>query len=149
MSRRIAVRGIIVHNKKLLCFKLKGYGGRDATEYWVVPGGEVDKGESILRALEREMIEETGIKPNVGNLLFVQQFKKNDSQYNEEIEFFFHIINPEEYLRIDLSKTTHGLDEVDKFDFIDPSKNYVLPKFLTTEPLKIDPKQSVKIFNYL
>lgn len=148
MSRRIAVRGIIVHDNKLLCFKLRNHDG-SVTDFWSVPGGGLDDNESLTDGVERELLEETGVKPIVGNLLFVQQFKKNDPRYNEEIEFFFHIKNPTDFLDIDLSKTTHGEVEVNKFDFIDPSKNYVLPKFLTTEPLNFGITRATKVFNYL
>jgi 8-oxo-dGTP pyrophosphatase MutT (NUDIX family) len=61
MNRRVAVRGIVVHNSKLLCFQLGAYDGKPAVDFWSVPGGGVDPGEGLIPALEREMIEETGI----------------------------------------------------------------------------------------
>ena len=70
--RRIAVRGIILKGNTILCAKLKKTPGKDSTDsidYWCTPGGGVDVGEPLIPALEREMIEETGIKPVIGNLL--------------------------------------------------------------------------------
>ncbi len=148
MSRRIAVRGLIVHNNKLLCFRLKDRQGR-VSDFWSVPGGGLDNHETLIDGVKRELYEETGIKPVVGELLFIQQFPRNDPPHTEELEFFFHIKNPEDFLNINLSKSTHGQEEIDEFAFIDPNKNYVLPKFLTTEPLVFNDTPTTKIFNYL
>jgi 8-oxo-dGTP diphosphatase len=134
MTRRVAVRGIVLHEDKLLCVKLKPYRGhlkRD-NSYWCLPGGGLDEGETLLDGIEREMVEETGIKPVVGNLLYVQQFTHGEKDYPE---FFFHITNGEDYIDIDLSKTTHGLEEIEEIDFIDPTTAHILPEFLKTEAL--------------
>ena len=134
MTRRVTVRGIVLHDGKLLCVRLKPYKEhlkRD-NSYWCLPGGGLDEGESLIAGVEREMIEETGIKPVVGNLLYVQQFTHGEKDY---LEFFFHITNSEDYLNIDLSKTTHGLEEIEEIGFIDPTIHHVLPEFLKTENL--------------
>jgi uncharacterized protein with ACT and thioredoxin-like domain len=51
------------------------------------------------------MIEETGIAPKIGKLLFIQQF---DDGEKEHLEFFFHIENVEDYEIVDLEATSHG-----------------------------------------
>lgn len=38
---------------------------------WVMPGGKIDLGEQIVRALKREVMEEVGLKVEVKNLLDV------------------------------------------------------------------------------
>jgi hypothetical protein len=78
------------------------------------------------------MLEETGVVPKVGELLYIQQFIYGGSEY---LEFFFHVTNSKDYLEIDLSETTHGDLEIAEVAFVDPSDSYVLPEFLTTEPL--------------
>lgn len=132
--RRISVRGIVFHESKLLCVKLKPYSGVSElmAENWCTPGGGLDEGEPLLAGIEREMIEETGIKPIVGNLLYLQQFFFRDKDY---LEFFFHITNAEAYIGIDLSKTTHGEAEIDAIDFVDPATSPILPQFLMTEDI--------------
>jgi hypothetical protein len=78
------------------------------------------------------MIEETGIAPQIGKLLFVQQFHDGKK---EQLEFFFHIENPDDYKEIDLSKTTHGEAEVANVAFVDPRSHHVLPALLQTVDL--------------
>jgi hypothetical protein len=78
------------------------------------------------------MVEETGITPVVGNLLYVQQFAHGAKEY---LEFFFHVTNSEDYLHIDLAKTTHGMEEIEEIAFIDPTTTHILPEFLKTENL--------------
>lgn len=38
---------------------------------WEFPGGQVEEGESVLQALEREIMEETGITVSLGPLVAV------------------------------------------------------------------------------
>lgn len=134
MIRRVTTRGIVLHDGRLLCVRLKPYKEhlkRD-NSYWCLPGGGLDEGEALTAGIEREMLEETGIKPVVGELLYVQQFTHGEKDY---LEFFFHITNDEDYLNIDLSKTTHGLKEIEEIGFIDPTTAHILPEFLRTEML--------------
>lgn len=87
-------------------------------------------GEALIDGVKREMLEETGVEAQVGNLLYVQQFTHGEKDY---LEFFFHITNSQDYLNIDLANSTHGGTEIEEIDFIDPSSMHVLPAFLKTE----------------
>jgi 8-oxo-dGTP diphosphatase len=133
MNRRISVRAIVLHEGKMLCVRLKA-DPNDPMKgtYWCTPGGGLDDGEALLDGLHREMLEETGIAPKVGELLYIQQFDYGDREY---LEFFFHVTNGQDYLQIDLGKTSHGDIEIDEVAFIDPATSYVLPEFLTAEPV--------------
>ena len=134
MSRRISVRAIVMHEGKLLCVRLNPYNEVSATmrESWCTPGGGLDEGESLLAGLQREMVEETGIPPQIGELLYVQQFAYNNKEY---LEFFFHVTNGADYLHVDLAGTSHGAAEIAEIAFVDPASTKILPTFLTTEPL--------------
>lgn len=127
--RRITTRGIIFQNGKLLAQELMPARNGQKRDYWCTPGGGLEAGESLHAGLEREMIEETGITPVIGKLLFIQQYEDDEKEF---LEFFFHITNPDDYETIDLSVTSHGEIEVENVDFIIPHKHNVLPAFLQT-----------------
>lgn len=129
-KRRIAVRGIIFKDGKVLGQQTKHPEGEEVHDYWCTPGGGLEAGESLYEGLHREMIEETGITPRIGKLLFVQQYGNGAEQ--EFLEFFFHIENADDYEEINLAATSHGELEIARVDFIDPSKQNLLPAFLQT-----------------
>lgn len=125
-ERLVTSRGIIFKEGKLFLQKLHSSGG--ANTFWSTPGGKNDPYESVVDNVRREMIEETGVVPEIGRLLFVQQFYEKEREY---IEFFFHITNPDDYESIDLAHTTHGKIEVAEYGFVDPHAERVLPAFLS------------------
>jgi ADP-ribose pyrophosphatase YjhB (NUDIX family) len=126
--RRVNVRGIIFKDGTLLAAQLKPGTDGLIRDYWCTPGGGIDDGESLHEGLYREMIEETGVTPKIGKLLFIQQFHDGTK---EQLEFFFHIENPQDYEAIDLATTSHGEAEIKTIAFIDPKAHQILPHFLT------------------
>ena len=130
MERRITVRGIIYKDGKLFAQTIKQENGE--SNYWCTPGGGLDPKESLLEGLHREMIEETGIAPDIGELLFIQQYSDSHKEF---LEFFFHIKNPDDYHTIELSKTSHGMIEIERCEFIDPRTENIMPAFLQTLPI--------------
>ncbi len=146
MTRRVAVRAIIVDDGKLLCVKLKPYRIKYSEEFWCTIGGGIDENEALIPALQREVFEETGVKPVVGKLLYIQQYA-NDVE--EQLEFFFHITNVDDFKNIDVSKTSHGAEEIAEIGFVDPKTTVVLPEFLRTQDFSNLEKKPVQIFNYL
>lgn len=133
-QRRICVRGIIYKNGKLFCQELKNSAGT-GKGFWCTPGGGLEPGESLTDGVRRELIEETGVAPIIGKLLFVQHYSENDpsGEYpaSESLEFFFHIENPDDFDVID-KNASHYDAEIFECDFVDPKTSNVLPQFLQT-----------------
>ena len=148
MNRRLAVRAVILHEETLLCVRLKpSDAAQNNGSFWCVPGGGLELGESIEEGLQRELIEELGVRPEIGNLMYVQQYKDEQSEY---LEFIFSVTNTEDYLNIDLTKTTHGMVELQEIAFLDPKAVHLLPKFLTERQLSVDmAARNTNFFNYL
>jgi 8-oxo-dGTP diphosphatase len=131
--RRIGVRGIAYHNGKLLSVLHRDHNG-NPVDFWALPGGGLDPEEPLEQGIYREMIEETAIAPKIGKLLCVQQvmLPARSGNLRENIEFFFHIENPEDYATVDLSATTHGEQELVDIAWVDPTTTNILPAFLQT-----------------
>ena len=61
----IAVSGIVLNEKdEVLMVKTHNHG-------WVFPGGQVEVGENVIDAVKREIMEETGIDVEVGEVFCI------------------------------------------------------------------------------
>ena len=79
------VVGVLVRNRnKFLLARETLEGGKD---YWIVPGGKVEFGETIEEAAKREIKEETGIKPS--KLRFLAYKEAIAAKYNYHTVIFF------------------------------------------------------------
>ncbi len=69
---RIRATGIVIHDNKLLMI----HRFRDGKEYYVLPGGGVEEGESPQEAVVREIKEETSVETrlNSGLALFSHNY---------------------------------------------------------------------------
>lgn len=149
-KRRINVRAIIWKDGKLLAVKHKSKDGSES-DYWALPGGGLDPVETLEDGVRRELQEELGVTARVGRLLLGQQLLSTRSGYDEELEFFFHITNPDDFASIDLTGTTHGAVELARCEFIDPVTEYILPEFLSDIDLEeyVSNVKPVTFANYL
>ncbi|MBP9686860.1 MAG: NUDIX domain-containing protein [Candidatus Doudnabacteria bacterium] len=99
----IRCRGIIIHENKLLVVRHT----HDAS-FVALPGGHLEWGEDVLECLSRELIEELGVKPDIGRLLYVNTFM--DGTSIQPTEFFFEITNGEAYLDAQNLARTHAYE---------------------------------------
>lgn len=155
MKRRVNVRGIIINDKgELFCQRLTARNS-DGRNFWCTPGGGLDDMEELTAGLKREMIEETGVEPEIGSLLFIQQFAESGENSahgpSEQLEFFFHITNWQDYENIDLKATTHGVAEIAECGFVDPKTTHILPATLCEIDINqlIENSSAIPIFNEL
>ena len=65
-SQRLSARAILLHNGEVLLVQRK----RRGDEYYVLPGGGVEVGETAYDACRREILEETGL--DVAGLHFLE-----------------------------------------------------------------------------
>lgn len=101
----------------------------------------------MLTCLERELIEELGVRPDIGNLLYIQQFKHDTDEY---LDFFFNINNIQAFLEIDLSITSHAVQEIAEYGFKSPQEIDLLPLFLRQRNIEDDIiKGHTQVFSYL
>jgi 8-oxo-dGTP diphosphatase len=81
---RVRANGILIHQNSVLLVQLKtpifDY------PYWMPPGGGLEFGETLQEAVKREMLEETGISVDVGELWFVNEYINSPWH---AIEFYF------------------------------------------------------------
>lgn len=123
----IVVRGIVHIGNQILLVRNRG------RNFWCLPGGKLDQGESVFDCLKREFGEELGVVPEIGKLLYIQQIYREGEGYFLP-EFIFDISNSEQFEGVDFSKATHAyeLDGV-KFSDLSTEHDTVLPKFLKDE----------------
>jgi 8-oxo-dGTP diphosphatase len=91
MEPRLRVSAILQwQGRVLLCRQEK-----PGKEYWLLPGGGVDAGETLMEALRRELREELGIEADVqfeGPVAIVDSISPNWSSFSSSRKHVVHII---------------------------------------------------------
>lgn len=106
--------------------------------YWGIPGGKLEKNETIIQGLERECIEEIQYFPNNPKLIPIQKFVNNTFTYHTFFcpieEEFIPILNEEHigYCWVDVHnypKPLHpGLFNTMTFDLVKDKLNALTKK---------------------
>ena len=78
MSLRTSAKALIVHNGFLLAIKHHDAVG----EWYSLPGGGQDPGETLEKALRRECQEELGVDVVVGALRFVREYIGSNHEFS-------------------------------------------------------------------
>lgn len=117
----IRCRAIIVHEGKLLVVRLSA-----DSSFAALPGGHLEWGESVKTCLHREIIEELGVEPVIGRLLYINSFV--DSAETHSTEFFFEVTNGADFVDCDKRERTHAY-EISEIAWIRPTDEInLLPK---------------------
>jgi ADP-ribose pyrophosphatase YjhB (NUDIX family) len=78
---KVDVRGVVIHNERLLLVQERSDGG------WTLPGGWADPNETPREAVVREIREESGYETTAGRLLALY----DRSKHGHPTSFPFHI----------------------------------------------------------
>lgn len=97
----IRCRAIILHDGKLLVVR-----HNFDSSFVALPGGHLEWGEDVKGCLHREIIEELGVTPDIGRLLYINTFE--DKNGVQPIEFFFEVKNGSEYISSEKLDRTHA-----------------------------------------
>ena len=82
---RVAVGAVVIHDNRVLLVKR---GKPPSFGQWAIPGGSVELGETLQAAAEREILEETGVRIEAGEIIYT--FENID--FDEEKQPRFHYV---------------------------------------------------------
>lgn len=85
---RVAVGGVVIKDDRVL---LVCRGKPPAFGEWAIPGGSVELGETLQQAVERELLEETGITVRAGEICHTFEAVKRDD--DGRVRFHYVIID--------------------------------------------------------
>jgi 8-oxo-dGTP diphosphatase len=85
---RLAVGGVVIKDDRVL---LVCRGKPPAFGEWAIPGGSVELGETLQQAVERELLEETGITVRAGEICHTFEAVKRDD--DGRVRFHYLIID--------------------------------------------------------
>ena len=92
---RIRCAAVIVRNDDILLVKHEK-GGR---EYWLLPGGGLELGETMAQAAERELREECGVTIRCGRVLFIAEtLEPNHGRHIVNVVFLGELLAGEPHL---------------------------------------------------
>ncbi len=84
-SPRIAARGVVIHDNRVLLVNAYPDGQSDL---WCAPGGGQEPGTSLPETVIREVFEETGLTIKVGTMCLVNEFHDPANGFHQ-VEVFF------------------------------------------------------------
>ena len=79
----VRVTGVVIEDGRILLLNQDTDAGRS----WSLPGGKVEKGETLAEALVREMREETGLDVEPGRLLYVCDYLPGNGTHVVHLTF--------------------------------------------------------------
>ena len=137
---RVSSRAIITDEDKIL---LNCFGGGS---YYNFPGGGIEKNETAKQAVVREVMEESGLTVEVGELVFSLEYEPkscNDCSGMHHISFFFRC-----YLRHDAPPQMPSQPDINPDDTSITSEPLWIPLSKLSQ-INIVPRICGPLLNYL
>lgn len=124
----IRCRAVIVHEGKLLVVR-----HTHNPSYAALPGGHLEFGESPHQALQREIVEELGVLPMIGRLLYVNTFTATvQGTLTQPVEFFFEVTNASDF--VERRTDTSHAHELEAVEWVGPDDVVkILPEQITAD----------------
>jgi 8-oxo-dGTP diphosphatase len=77
---RISAKAVVVVDGRLLLLRHRDVEG----DWYSLPGGGQRHGETLVEAVERECLEETGLRVHMGRLLFIRDYIAKNHEFAHE-----------------------------------------------------------------
>ena len=154
---KVGVGGLCIHEDRVLLIKYN-YGLNKGR--WNLPGGLVDLGETLSSAIEREVLEETGIHTQAVDLIFIRHMnnEKKDKGLISDIYIVFNLefkggdpvadkVETLEAKFIPLEETkNYDISELSKYiiEYKTEKKGFPLLSYIPDERIK----EQLNIINY-
>ena len=128
----IRVGAIIMQDRKILMV------GNDRADYLYSVGGRIKFGETAEEAVVREVLEETGVKMEIGRLGFVHEnYFYGDAPSKQgklvyEISLYFYMMVPHDFTPVSQSFTEDNSKEYLRWVSLDENEK-MYPEFFRTE----------------
>jgi ADP-ribose pyrophosphatase YjhB (NUDIX family) len=122
----IRCRAVIIHDGKLLVVRHKV-----DSSFTALPGGHLEWGENVIECIRREIVEELGVEPQLGRLLYVNTLI--DSNNKQPTEYFFEVTNGAEYVDCEQLARSHA-HELAEILWVGPDEDVgILPQKLAED----------------
>ena len=121
----VRCRTIILNQGKMLVVRHS-----PEASFWALPGGHLEYGEGLEACAEREIVEELGIAPDIGRLLYMHTFESGGVH---SVEFLFEVLNGAMYGDLSKLSGTHSYELAD-IRWVSPADDVrILPARVATD----------------
>lgn len=120
MKQLEVVAGIIVYNNQILCVQ-RGQTKYEYTAYkFEFPGGKIEKGETHVEALQRELIEELDLKVEVNEQNYFMSVEHTYPDFKLKMHCYWcKAKTPEFHLKEHIHYEWLNKDDLDTLDWVE------------------------------
>ena len=111
MERRIrnSAKALIIRDGKMAAIKIRD----DGEEWYIMPGGGQEAGETLSETVEREVLEELGLVVSCGELLFVVEGVAGEAFHRVDLVFACDYLSEEPNARLHTDTNQVGVEWLD------------------------------------